>query len=297
MARPDASHLHQRKSWYGCHHGPVDEPGVTEDPVHTVTSMYHEPTTFLKASMYKDYFRTMDICLIDKCNILRPPFVHCTVCCRSTKCGPNLSPLDLAEGNGRRLLNLSNNLGVTLGSVAGASAARVEPVHEATFIPPDRESENHTTSECISHTLEAAQSIELRSSTLRIAEWLVHRDIDGSVFDDHTVLHVFAHNGLEHTILCGKLGNDSEGLRCVDLKPDPVVVLVVAVQVWVVAATDLVTDPHCSRATLVTFTCEQALLSARMRCNLVRTAVGFPDIHLVAADTISGDISLVKISC
>jgi hypothetical protein len=220
------------------------------------------------------------------------PPVHSSVR-RSAICRVNLAPLDLAESNSRRLLNLTNDLGVALSSIARSSRATIEPLHEAALVPPDGESKNHTASERVTHALEAAERVELCGTALCVAEGLVHGDVDRGVLDDHSVLDVLAHNGLEHTILGRKLGDDGERLGGVDLEARAVVELVVAVEVWVVAAAVLVANTL-GTALVSTRASEGALFATSVGCDLVGAAVGLPDVHLVAAHTVTSNVTLVK---
>jgi hypothetical protein len=67
-------------------------------------------------------------------------------------------------------------------------------------------------------------------------------------------------------------------------------------QVRVVTATNLVTYTRGCGTALVAGAGEQALLSACVGRNLVGAAVSLPDIHLIAADAISGNVSLEKVN-
>jgi hypothetical protein len=124
---------------------------------------------------------------------------------------------------------------------------------------------------------------------------LVHGDVDRGVLDDDTVLDVLADDGLEHTVLGRELGDDSEGLGGVDFEAGTVVELVVAVEVGVVAAAVLVADALGS-ALVSTGAGKEALLATCVGGNLVRAAVGFPNVHLVTAHTLALDVTLAGVS-
>jgi hypothetical protein len=222
---------------------------------------------------------------------LRPPLVHGHV--RRTTIGRvNLAPLDLAESNSRSLLDLANNLGVTLSSIARSGFSSIEPRHEPTLVPPDGERKNHTTAERTAHTLQSAERVELRSAALCVAVRLVHGDVDRGVLDNDAVLDVLAHDSLQHTVLGRELGDNGEGLGGVDLESSAVEGLVVAVEVGIVAAADLVAKS--CRAALVAGASEETVLTARVGCDLVGAGVSLPDIHLVTADTLALNVALER---
>jgi hypothetical protein len=66
------------------------------------------------------------------------------------------------------------------------------------------------------------------------------------------------------------------------------------VLVRVVSASVLVAQS--SLAAFVAGAAEDTVFTARVRCDLVGTSVGLPDIHLVAADALALDVSLIQIS-
>ena len=173
---------------------------------------------------------------------LRLPLVRGTILHRTTICRVNLTPLDLAERHRRRLLDLLNSLWEPLSRIARSRRSTIKPLHGAALIPPDRHREHHTTSERVAHTLVSAE-LGVRVRALGVAECLVHGDVLGCVLDDHAVLDVLAHDGLEDAILSRKLGDDGEGPCGVDLEAGAIEGLVPAVGVRVVAAAVLVAKP------------------------------------------------------
>jgi hypothetical protein len=122
---------------------------------------------------------------------------------------------------------------------------------------------------------------------------LVHGDVLHGVLDDNTVLDIFSHDSLENAILGWELGDNSEGLSGVDLEARTIVVWGVSVLVRVVSASILVAQA--SLPALVAGATENTGCTASMRRDLVGTRVGLPDIHLVAANTLSLNVSLRRV--
>jgi hypothetical protein len=129
------------------------------------------------------------------------------------ECGSNLTPLDLAKDDSWIFLNRSNNLRVTLGGIARSRAARIKPIHEAALVPPNRHCQNHASCHGLAHTFHSSKFHEcIRAVLSAVCVVDRARDIDGCVFDDFAVLHVFADHLLEDTVLGWELGDDSEWL-------------------------------------------------------------------------------------
>lgn len=200
----------------------------------------------------------------------------------------NFSPLNVGEGSRRRRLYLDDVLGVTLSSIARASISTIQPLHEATLVPPDAHSKDHAAAQRITHTLHRSQLHE-RISALSGAVRVVHGDIFRLVLEDDPVLNVLALDRLEHAVLGWELGDYGKGLLGVDLEPGAIEVLHV-VAVRVIAAPVLVAKP--GGTALGTLALEETGLAARVRCNLVGAAVGLPDIHFIAADAGAIDVAL-----
>lgn len=125
---------------------------------------------------------------------------------------------------------------------------------------------------------------------MRTAECLVHGDVLGCVLNDNAVLNVLAYNSLEDAVLGRELSDDGEGLLGVNLEAWAVEVLGSTVAVWVVAATILVAETI--ESTFVTGAAEEAVFAAGVGSDLVGAAVGFPDVHFVAADALAFDVAL-----
>ena len=204
---------------------------------------------------------------------------------------PNLTPLDLAEDNAGCLLDLLDDLGVSLGSIARSRASAVEPVHEASLVPPDAHSENHTPAHGASHTLHGAQAHEV-AGTVRAAVRIIHGNRRGDVLDDLAVLHVLADDGLERAVGGGELRDDGEGLGGVDLAAGLVVRRVGVV--GVLSAAVLVADA--GLGALVADAAVDTVLGAGVGSDLGGDLVGFPDVELVAADALLFDVTLVIVS-
>jgi hypothetical protein len=206
----------------------------------------------------------------------------------------NLTPLDLAEGNGRGLLDLVDVLRLALGSITRTRVGRlaVEPRHEVALVIPQREREHHSAAQSVSHTLHSTVPEECRG-VLSLAVVVCHGDVAGLVLENDTVLDVLADDRLEDALLSRELSDDGERLRCVELEVATVEALG-TLAVRVLRAAGLVAKAVL--ATLSTLATEQAGLRAGVRGNSRSTAVSLPDVHLVTADTISLNVTLYKVS-
>lgn len=199
----------------------------------------------------------------------------------------DISPLDVAENNAGRLLNLLDDRRVALGRIARSRVSAVEPGHEAALIPPDTHREHHTPAHGAAHLLHATDALEVGSAVGRAVR-VVHGDSRGDVLDDGAVLDVFADYGLEGALGGGELRYDSERLGGVDLATGLVVVLVCAV--GVLAAAVLVAGA--SKGALVTSASEDGGIGAGVRSDLGCGLVGLPKVELVAADALAFNVTL-----
>jgi len=132
------------------------------------------------------------------------------------------------------------------------------------------------------------------SASLSTAELLVHNDLLPGVLNNDAILDVLADNGLEDAVLGRELGDDGEWLRGVDFEASTVVVGRASVLVGVVSASVLVAQS--SFAALIACAAKEAIRAAGVRRDLVGASVCLPDIHFVAANTLTLDVSLERVS-
>ena len=201
---------------------------------------------------------------------------------------PNLPPLNLAKHHTRRLLNLLNNLRVSLRRIARTSIPAIKPVHETALIPPHAHRQHHPPTHRTPHPLHRPQPHEIRRP-VRAAKRIIHGDRRRHVLDDLAVLHVLADDGLEVALGRRELRDDGEGLGGVDLAAG-LVVRGVGV-VGVLPAAVLVADA--GFGALVAEAAVDAVFGAGVGGELRGDFVGFPDVELVAADAFLLDVALV----
>ena len=216
----------------------------------------------------------------------------CSPLVLSLESGPNLTPLDVGESRRRRRLHLDDVLRVALSSIARTRLSAVEPLHEAALVPPDTHRQHHATAQRLAHTLHSAQFHEHLSAISNTC-LIVQGDVPGLVLEDDAVLDVLALDRLKRAVRSGELSDNSEGLSGVDLEAKTVEVLR-TVSVRVLAAAVLVAEP--SSSALIALAREEAGLAAGVGCDLSGAAVGFPDVHLVAADARPINVALYSVS-
>lgn len=132
------------------------------------------------------------------------------------------------------------------------------------------------------------------SARLSSAELLIHDDLLLGVLDDDAVLDVLADDSLENTVLGRELGDHGKRLRGVDFEASAVVVGRASMLVGVVSATVLVAQS--SLAALIACAAKETIGTAGVRCDLVGASICLPDIHFVAANTLTLDVSLERVS-
>lgn len=217
-------------------------------------------------------------------------------------CRPDLANAHVAESDFGVGLDLDNVLGQTffLGAGSSAGALAVEPLHGIALAPPNRHGENHATGHGIAH-LGCAAKTEIIVSVAGLAVLIGNnvssdlrrsRKSDDSRLDNLAVLDVVAVHLLEVALLVGgELGDDSELAGCVDLEFLAAAVKVSdVVAVVVPAAASLVADALL--LALVTCAAVQAGDAAGVGSDVGCARVGFPDVHLVTADTLALDVTL-----
>ena len=217
-------------------------------------------------------------------------------------CRPDLANAHVAKGDFGVGLDLDNVLGQTffLGAGSSAGALSVEPLHGIALAPPDRHGENHAAGHGIAHLGCAAQTkiiIRVRSLAVLIGDDVSSnlgrsRKSDDSGLDNLAVLDVVAVHLLEVALLVGgELRDDGELAGCVDLEFLAAAVKVSdIVAVVVPAAASLVADALL--LALVACAAVQAGDAAGVGSDVGSARVGFPDIHLVTADTLALDVAL-----
>jgi hypothetical protein len=202
----------------------------------------------------------------------------------------DIAPLDVLEDDTRRLLDLLDDLRVALSRIARSCVSTVKPVHEAALIPPDAHREYHPPAHGTTHALHSAQTHEVACAILGAVR-IVHGYIGGDVLDHFAVLDVLADNGLKGAVGSGELRDDSKGLGSIYFATGLVVIFVGCV--GVLAAAVLVAKA--GLGALVAGTTENSILRTHMRGNLSRGPVCLPNVELVAADALGGNVTLMRV--
>jgi hypothetical protein len=167
-------------------------------------------------------------------------------------------------------------------------------LHSATLVPPDAHSEYHAAGHSVTHALVASKLVVHFRAALRRAVRLIHSDILGGVVHNNAVLDVLAYDSLQHTVLGRELCNNSKGAAGVDFEMRAVVGLVAASFVRVVDAAVLIAETRL--AAFIAGATKDARLATCVRRNGGRAAVGFPDVHFIAANALLFDVSLWRVS-
>lgn len=198
----------------------------------------------------------------------------------------DLTPLDIAEGHSWVWLHLNDLRWVTLGGAARPSVTAIQPVHEASCIPPHAENEDHTPRQRAAHTLKAVKAIKRRRASSN-AELVGHAvsgrrtlNINRCVLDDLPILDIQTADLSEDAVSRWELRDDGEGAGGVDDQTGAVEGAV-AEGVVVVAAAVLVTDA----GGLAFRTCAgvDTIDAAGVGGVGGSCVVGFPDVHFIAA--------------
>lgn len=201
----------------------------------------------------------------------------------------DLSNLDVAERHLRVGLDLENVGRAALGGIAGSSLALVEPVHEASLVPPETHDEDHAAGHGLAHALHAAEPRE-GAGACGGAVFFIHKvdlgdpgERDDGALDDPVVLHVVSVQLCERAALVGEeLGHDGKLSRAVDLEGAAAsIVARVVVAVGIPSAAGLVTNAL--GTALGTGAFIEAGLVARVRRNVSGSRVCLPNVELIAA--------------
>ena len=190
-------------------------------------------------------------------------------------------------------MNLDDVLRVALSGITWASLTTVKPLHKTALVPPNTHRQDHTAAQRIAHALHGAQLHE-RIGAVGSAGSIIKGNVFGLILEDNAILDVLALDGLEHTVLSRELGNHGEGLLGVNFEAKTVEIsCTVAVRIF--AAAILVAETGSTAISALAL--EKTGLAACVRCDLSRAAVGFPDVHFVAADAGAINVSLQASVC
>jgi hypothetical protein len=207
----------------------------------------------------------------------------------------DLTPLDIAERHGWARLHFDDLRWVALSGAARPSITAIQPVHEASRIPPHAENEDHTPRQRAAHTLETLEAVKCRRTSSN-AELIGHAvsgrrtlNVNRCVLDDLAILDVQAADLSEDAVGRWELGDNGEGAGSVNDQTGAVEGAV-AEGVVVVAAAVLVANS--GGFTFRACAGVDAIDAAGVGGVGGGSIVSFPDVHFIAARAVSLGVGL-----